>query len=121
MKNKSDIEAKVRKEHLSALEILKAVITAIEIEDEWCVPDPDRIVVIDHGDYQGTQLFVFPEKGYQPSQYWAVYFGYGSCSGCDTMQAIRDMSGWDDDKVNEEQVKSYMQVALHFVQGIREI
>ena len=38
---------------------------------------------------------------------------YGSCSGCDTLQAI---SGYDDGLPNEEQVKDYMQLALNLLQ-----
>lgn len=54
-----------------------------------CAPDPELITEIDNGDYQGTLLYVIPEKGYQPSDYYYVKVGYGSCSGCDTLQSMK--------------------------------
>ncbi len=100
-------------------EIVKAVISIIaKGEDECAVPDPERIHEIDDGDYQGTLLFVIARGGYQPSEYWAVMVHYGSCSACDTLQSIR---GYFNDKPTEEQVKDYMTLALHVVQGLVEI
>lgn len=84
--------------------------------NEEC-PDPDRIVEIDHGDYQGTLIYVIGATGYQPSTYWAVYVGYGSCSGCDTLQAISDYS----DEHSEGDLDQLMQLALNVVQGLRQI
>jgi hypothetical protein len=43
---------------------------------------------------------------------------YGSCSGCDTLQAI---SSYDDDLPNDEQVRDYMMLALHLVQKIKRL
>lgn len=79
-------------------------------------PDPERIHVIDDGDYQGTLLFVIGAKGYQPSEYWFVKVYYGSCSGCDTLEAIR---GYNNRLPSEEQVKGYMTLALHIIQGLK--
>ena len=49
-----------------------------------------RITEIDDGDYQGTLLYLIPFEWYQPSEndYLMTCVGYGSCSGCDTLQAI---------------------------------
>lgn len=44
--------------------------------------------------------------------------GYGSCSGCDTLEAIRDYSS---EKPTPEQVKDYMALALHIVQGLKKM
>jgi len=41
---------------------------------------------------------------------------YGSCSGCDTLQAISD---YDDGRPSELQLKEYMALALHLVQKMR--
>ena len=79
-------------------------------------PDPERVHTIDDGDYQGTLLFVIGAKGYQPEHYWYVKVGYGSCSGCDTLQSI---SGYSDEPPDEEQIKDYMTLALHIVQGLK--
>ena len=50
----------------------------------------DNITEIDNGDYQGTLLYVIPADTYQPSEweYIMTCVSYGSCSGCDTLQAI---------------------------------
>lgn len=81
-------------------------------------PSPNRIHQIDDGDYQGTLLFVIAAKGYQPSKYWYVKVNYGSCSGCDTLQSIR-MYG--DEKPTPEQIKDYLTLALHIVEGLKEM
>jgi hypothetical protein len=73
------------------------------------------ITVIDNGDYQGTQIFIIPLDEYQPdiSSYVYTHTYYGSCSGCDTLQGI---STYDDDEPSEEQIKDYMELALHLLQ-----
>lgn len=80
-------------------------------------PDPDRIHEIDDGDYQGTLIYVIANTGYQPSTYWAVDVGYGSCSGCDALQAITDYR----DEHSESDLDQLMQLALNVVQGLRQI
>lgn len=73
------------------------------------------MTVIDNGDYQGTQIFLIPLKTYQPSVEDYVYTNtyYGSCSGCDTLEAINE---YDDDLPREDQVSDYMILALHLLQ-----
>ena len=65
------------------------------------------ITEIDDGDYQGTLLFLIPRKTYQPSEYeyLMTYVGYGSCSGCDTLQAIQD---YGENSISEDQLKGFM-------------
>lgn len=74
--------------------------------------DFDRIVEIDDGDYQGTLLYVIPQKTFQPSEYdyLMTYVGYGSCGGCDPLMGIKDLgySSTKEDYPTEEQVKDYM-------------
>lgn len=96
-------------------EVIKIVTT-----DKYgdCAPDPELITEIDNGDYQGTLLYVIPEKGYQPSDYYYVKVGYGSCSGCDTLQSI---SNYSSEKPTKSQIKDYMTLALHIVQGLKEM
>lgn len=84
--------------------------------DAYDSPDPKRISQIDHGDYQGTLLFVIGATGYQPSTYYYAKASYGSCSGCDTLQSIR---GYSDEPPTPEQVQEYMTLALHILQGLR--
>jgi hypothetical protein len=88
--------------------------------EEWRRPDPARITRIDHGDYQGTLLFVVASTGYQPDTFWAVKISYGSCSGCDTFEAITAYGPYSGPPT-EKQVTDYLTLALHVVQGIEEI
>jgi len=69
--------------------------------------DLDEITEIDNGDYQGTLLYLIPFKTYQPSEYEYImtYVGYGSCSGCDTLQSIQ---GFEDKEPTENQIKEFM-------------
>lgn len=98
--------------------VIKAVVSILNDGNDYGSIDPERIHQIDDGDYQGTLVFVIAATGYQPSDYWYVKVSYGSCSGCDTLEAIRDYS---DDKPNEEQVRDYMTLALHVVQGLKKM
>lgn len=104
-------------------ESYKAVIAAVvqmlhDASDEYTKPDPERIHEIDDGDYQGTLVYVIGATGYQPSDYWYVKVSYGSCSGCDTLESIR---GYKYSKPDADQVKQYMLLALHVIQGMREM
>ncbi|HSE44242.1 MAG TPA: hypothetical protein VLA89_02825 [Gemmatimonadales bacterium] len=99
--------------------VVKAAVLAIKGDayDEHNL-DPERIHVIDDGHYQGTLLFVIGAEGYQPSTYHAVAVSYGSCSGCDTLEAIR---GYSDEPATDDQIAQYMTLAMHIVQGMRQI
>src|ERR1035437_5834 len=94
--------------------IVEVVVDAIFDADDGS-PHPKRIHTINDGDYQGTLLFVIGAIGYQPSDYWFVKVGYGSCSVCDTLQAIRGYSG---DPLTPGQIDDYWTLALHIVQGL---
>lgn len=93
--------------------VVKAVVEVVS--DDL---DPERVHAIDDGHYQGTLVFVIAEAGYQPSRYWYVMVAYGSCSGCDTLEGIRK---YDDDPPTEKQIDLYMTLALHVVQGLKEM
>lgn len=102
----------------SYLNIVKDVFCIINPDGDYGLPDPEIIHEIDDGDYQGTKLYIVPEKTYQPDKYWSVFVNYGSCSGCDTLEAITNYSS---EQPTEEQAKQYLTLALHVVQSIREI
>lgn len=82
------------------------------------IPDPERITMIDHGDWQGTQLFVIGGTGYQPSDYWFVKMSYGSCSCCDWLEGVRDFS---DGPPTESQAQEYLTMAAHVVQNLKKM
>jgi hypothetical protein len=117
--HKSDIEAKLKTAHPSYTDLVKYVVEMLHDHlDEYGAPDPKRIHAIDDGDYQGTLVYIIAASGYQPSTYWAVKISYGSCSGCDTLQAISDDSS---DSPSDKQVKDYLGLCLHIIQGLKEI
>ena len=76
-----------------------------------------RMTVIDHGEYQGTQLFIIPRDCYQPSddEYIVTSSYYGSCSSCDTLLAICAENSWEEN-FKPSQVAQLMTMALHIVQ-----
>lgn len=117
MQAKPELEERLKEEHPGTYETLvRLVVQAINPGKQSGFPDSDRIVEIDHGDWQGTVVFVVGEAGYQPNTYWYVRIDYGSCSACDTLQEIQ---GYDDNPPTDEQVKKYMTLALHIVQRMK--
>jgi len=116
MENKSALRAALTTHPSCYKDLVIAVVSTLA--KAGCELDHTRIHEIDDGDYQGTLLYVIAKTGYQPSTYWATKVDYGSCSGCDTLQGIADYSG---DPPTPEQISQYMTLALHIVQGLREI
>ena len=80
----------------------------------------NKMTVIDDGNYQGTQIFIIPKDTYQPNidDYLITHTYYGSCSGCDVLESIRNYSSG---LPTEQQVKEYMILALHLVQKMKRI
>jgi hypothetical protein len=99
-------------------DILKvALIEMFGAKNDWSeVPDPNCIHAIDDGNYQGTLLFVIAAKDYRPSTYWATTVRYGSCSVCDTYQAIN----YGGDDMNRK-AKEYADLAMHMIQRMKLI
>lgn len=81
--------------------------------------DIKKMKEINDGEWQGTLIFIIPYKTYQPSvsEYIFTSVGYGSCSGCDTLQNIDYNYG--EGIADERQVKDLMMLALHLVQNIK--
>ena len=82
--------------------------------------DVTNMTVLDHGDYQGTLIYIIPVDTYQPSvsDYIMTNNYYGSCTGCDSLQMIND-GGWDDKLPNKQQIQDYMTLSLHLVQKMK--
>lgn len=119
MSRKSVLEEIYSKKHPDDYkEIVTNVINVLNPEGKSELPDSTNIVEIDHGDYQGTLIYVIPETGYSPDKYWYVRIYYGSCSGCDTLQAI---NMYDEDPPTLEQHAAYMMLSLHVVQRLKEM
>lgn len=84
------------------------------------MPDPERITLVDFGEYQGTYILVIGGYGYQPpiENHWYTSVSYGSCSGCDTLQGI---SCYDSGLPTEEQVQDYWTLCLHMIQRMKRM
>lgn len=118
-RRKDEVRTELAAKHPSEYaDVVRAVVKALRSDDDYDadIPSPERIHLIDDGDYQGTLVFVIGSEGYQPSTYWFVKVAYGSCSGCDTLEAIR---GYQHDTPTAAQVDDYMTLALHVVQGLK--
>lgn len=91
--------------------VAKIIFAGVGDYNSW---DYENITEIDNGDYQGTLLFLIPKKCCQPDEadYLMTYVGYGSCSGCDTLKAIRN---WETGKLTERQVKDFMALCKDIV------
>ena len=117
MENKEKLIATLSESHPGEYKDLVKIIVEL-LHDGYGTPDPEKIHEINDGYYQGCLVYIIAEEGYQPYEYWYVRVSYGSCSGCDTLESIR---GYDDDKPTKEQVKDYMDLLLHIVQGIKKM
>jgi len=120
MDKKNELRKLYSEEHPERYEdIVKAVVKLIT-DNKYPRLDPERIHVIGDGDYQGTLLFVIGAKEYQPRDYWCVFVDYGSCSGCDTLEAIHE-TVLSNKPPTQQQTDDYMSLALHIVQNITKI
>lgn len=116
-KNKSLLEEELRKAKLCDYgyeDLLKLVVDTILNPTGDYSWDSSKITTIDDGDYQGTLLFLIPEKTYQPSEYeyLMTYIGYGSCSVCDYLQSIEPEYG---EETTDEDIKNFMGLCKDFI------
>lgn len=106
------------------LEKLISVVINPEQKDD--LPSSSGIKELDFGDYNGVLVFVIPgDNNVYPSTFWATSVGYGSCSVCDTFEGIASDSDYDENdnltKPTNKQADDYMTLALHMLQGLKEI
>jgi len=94
--------------------MLKKAIELSRDKDNYEEIDPERITLIDYGEYQGTKLFVISNNDYQPSRFWFVKVAYGSCSACDSLQAAWDYG-------NNKNYEALYNLALQMLQGLKEM
>ena len=104
-----------QEEYSNYEEIVRILFDEVINKGEEDTFDTKNILVIDDGNYQGTQIFVLHKDTYQPNIEDYVYTNtyYGSCSGCDTLLRI---SSYDGGMPDENQIKEYMMLALHLLQ-----
>lgn len=122
---KGVLESWLQEKHPESYEDLFTKLIALVLNETvegrytHAVIDPTSITVLNHGSYQGTQIFLMALTTYQPDadDYLWMDNYYGSCSGCDALQSIQAFK-WTE-KPDEEQVEAYMLLALQMVQRIR--
>jgi hypothetical protein len=98
--------------------LVDTLIDILSADGEYGSPDPKRITCIDRGDYQGTMLFIIGDNCYTPNTYWSIFVNYGSCSGCDSFEAIRP---WSSDPITIEIATKFWTLMLHMVQSMKEV
>lgn len=117
--NKDIVEQHFKDHHpCNYKEMVKLVVKLVHSRTEYGGPNPEKIHEIDDGGYHGTLLYVIPEDCYQPDNYWFVKVGYGSCSGCDALESVRE---YGDDPPTEEQIKAYYMMCMHIAEGLKEM
>lgn len=101
-------------------DLVKMTFDVILNSDEYTKIDTENIVEINHGDYQGTLLYMIPFDRYQPSEndYLITYVSYGSCSGCDTLQQIQE---YGEELLTETQVKDFMVLCKDLICNARRL
>lgn len=118
MANKTQLESFLKKKHPEDYKQLVTEVVKVISTDDYGDIDPERVTEIDYGDYQGTLLYVIAAKGYQPGTFWTMKVDYGSCSGCDTLQAISDYSN---KPPTQKQIEQYTNLALNLVQSLKSV
>lgn len=123
-KNKGTLEGYFRthiQEEYSEYSTLVKLLFDIVINPSVSKYDTNDIDVLDHGDWQGTQIFILHLDTYHPcaSEYVYTHTYYGSCSGCDTLQAIH-LYGYDK-LPNDYQINDYMALCLHLLQRCKRM
>ena len=106
---------KFEKEQPSSYEdiLVQTLNTMYDPEDEiYNIPDVSNLTTLNHGDYQGTLVFIMPENVYLPNKYYIVKVFYGSCSECDTFYSYAEM---------KNSAPHMVTLALHMMEAMKEI
>lgn len=87
----------------------------------WATEKGD-IVKIDHGEYQGTLLYLIHIDTYQPDNYEYLIgsVSYGSCCVCYTLQRIQFYGNYNEEPPTKEQVSDYMTLCRHIVTSFKK-
>jgi len=74
--------------------------------------DPNRVTEVNYGEWQGVLVYVLAPEGYQPIRHYVTKVFYGSCSGCDSLEAAAEGPNPEEDL--------YILI-LHMAQDLKEI
>lgn len=83
----------------------------------------ERFEIIDWGDYQGTQIYLFAECYYQPTENdtYIVSNYYGSCSGCDQLLGIVGYSSDQEPITDENTINDLLSLVRDIYERIRPL
>jgi len=109
--NKNVLREQFSQKHPNSYhDLVKSVIMMLSNSmNAYDKPDPERITIVDDGEYHGTLIFVIGASNYEPSRYWIVKIN---------LESIRYYSS---DPPSGQQVDDYMTLALHVIQQLKEI
>jgi hypothetical protein len=68
------------------------------------------------GAYQGDFIFFMHDGWYCPDKVWIMSCSFGSCSGCDTLESIRN-----DGLSDKEKIRAYSILMLNLIESLKEI
>jgi hypothetical protein len=96
----------------------------VELLVKIILPEFDyrRIGELSFGEYQGIEIFIIPTTDYADSLEELIYTHnyYGSCCGCDTLQAIQyDYGNYGEGLPTKKQVKEYMSLCLCLIENMK--
>jgi hypothetical protein len=118
--NKDKLEEYFKNTRQSEYDSYEKIVKLIFKKCEIDFFNVEQMTVIDHGNYSGNMLFIIPKATYDPGidDYIVCCNSYGSCSGCDTLEAIHF---YEYGTPSSLQLKDYMTLSLHLIQKFKYI
>lgn len=120
MERKESLREMLSKEHPADYkELVKTVLEILyDKDDRENSPNIESLVKVSAGGHSGELLFTFSNCQAYDIKFYYLIIDYGSCGGCDTLEAIKNYSS---EPPTKEQLDDYMTLALHIVQRIKEL
>lgn len=106
--------AQTRKEDID----YKKLVELIAIHIIGIYPNDLKLQETATNDYQGYNGYMFCDSRncYSPDGFYTTYAGYGSCSGCDALLAIKD---YEEGLPSEHQTDQMLKLCLELVENIK--
>jgi len=101
-------------DYVHLLEICLRLLNNADIGYKFYV---DRLCENDSGEYEGTLLFIIPDKE-DTNNFWYIRQDYGSCSACDTLRGIQS-SMEPQERYSDAQIKDLWLLSLHMMQNMK--
>lgn len=118
MEHKRELRQKFTKHPDSYFDVVKAVVELLnEYSEGKQLPSPNKIKEISYGSYRGDYVYLISDNN--EKSIWVVKVEYGTCSHCDTLTEIKELSYGKEP--TEEQKDHYMTLALHIIQDMKQV